>query len=480
MMTQLHEHDVRLHILDTFLSTPHRHIEDLASLHIDALARDPLFYAHLAPWYFEKGAIRDHKTLFVAHLATCEYPEFRNVAWMLMQTLAPYEVARVLDHCKRVINKVPRSLKSAIAHYLGTREKNVRQFDGAALRAREELKHLYASLRLKPGTRAQAILFDRQPPEGSSLAALKRLAKAEQAEEQAQIILDNKIPYTTAIGAVKYVTSEMVAALIKNMSPQEVINNMASLKRHGALEDTHAKPLIDQKLEAAKSDRRVSAFKAKVAVEAAQLSGKIAEQLDAITDAQVKVRGRISRPTALLIDKSSSMHEAIDLGRQIGALVSALCEGGLFSYVFDTEAQPVLVEGNTLADWERALLNVYAGGATSCGAGLARLTKEQRRVEQIILITDEHENRAPFFKDEYAAYSEKMHIKPDVILVKVGQAGDHLERVCNKLGISANVFAFNGDYYALTNLVPLLSQPSKAELIAEILEYPFPERKVTK
>src|SRR5260370_12479046 len=266
-MTQTSEHDVRVQILNSFLTTPHRKLEELAPLHTRALDGDPLFYGDMAPWYFEKGEVRDHKALFVAHLATSEYREFREAAWVLLQQLAPFEVARVLDHVKRVIGKTPRSLKSAIAHYLKTRETNVRQFDGAALRAHDDLKHLYASLRLKPGPRAQIILFDEHPPEDSPLAALKRLAKAEDAGEQAQIILDNKIPYTTAIGAVKHVTPALLAALINAMSPQEVINNMAALKRRGALDNKDVKALIDQKLEEAKTDKRVSTMKAKKAIE---------------------------------------------------------------------------------------------------------------------------------------------------------------------------------------------------------------------
>jgi len=239
-MTQTDERDIRVQILNSFLTTPHRKLAELAPLHISALERDPLFYGHLAPWYFEKGEVRDHKTLFVAHLATSEYAEFREAAWVLLQKLAPYEVARVLDHAKRVVGKAPRSLKSAIAHYLRTRENNVKQFDGAALRARDDLKHLYASLRLKPGPRAQAVLFDEQPPEDSPLAALKLLARAESAEEQATIILDNKIPYTTAVGAVRHLTPALLVALINAMSPQEVINNMASLKRRGAMDNAEA------------------------------------------------------------------------------------------------------------------------------------------------------------------------------------------------------------------------------------------------
>ncbi|MBV9713254.1 MAG: hypothetical protein JO011_20315, partial [Ktedonobacteraceae bacterium] len=218
-MTQVHEHDVRVQILNSFLTTPHRKIEELAPLHTSALERDPLFYGHLAPWYFEKGEVRDHKTLFVAHLATSDFPEFREAAWMLLQRLAPFEVARVVDHSKRVIGKTPRSLRGAVSHYLKTREDNVRQFDGAALRARNDLKHLYASLRLKPGFRAQAILFDEQPPMDSPLAALKQLAKAQNADEQAHIILEHRLPYTTAVGAVKHMTPALLIALINAMSP---------------------------------------------------------------------------------------------------------------------------------------------------------------------------------------------------------------------------------------------------------------------
>jgi len=179
-------------------------------------------------------------------MATCDYVEFREAAWVLLQQLAPYEVARALDYTKKVIGKTPRSFKSAVVHYLRMRENNPRQFDGAAMRARDDLKHLYASLRIKPGPRAQAILFDELPPEDSALYALKLLAKAESAEEQARVIVENKIPYTTAVGAIKHMTPAVLVALINAMSPQEVINNMAALKRRGALDNVEVKALIDE------------------------------------------------------------------------------------------------------------------------------------------------------------------------------------------------------------------------------------------
>ena len=39
------------------------------------------------------------------------------------------------------------------------------------------------------------------------------------------------------------------------------------------------------------------------------------------------------------------------------------------------------------------------------------------------------------------------------------------------------MFQFGGDYYALPNLIPLLSRPSKLELLMEIMDYPLPRRK---
>jgi hypothetical protein len=43
--------------------------------------------------------------------------------------------------------------------------------------------------------------------------------------------------------------------------------------------------------------------------------------------------------------------------------------------------------------------------------------------------------------------------------------------------LQADAFQFNGDYYSLPNLVPLLSRPSKLDLLMEIMEYPLPERR---
>jgi hypothetical protein len=101
------------------------------------------------------------------------------------------------------------------------------------------------------------------------------------------------------------------------------------------------------------------------------------------------------------------------------------------------------------------------------------------RVEQVVLVTDEGENTAPLFRDAYDAYAREMNVRPGVVLVKVGQSSDLLERACRECGVAPNVFEFRGDYYALPNVIPLLTHPSQTELLMEILNYPLPRRRVS-
>jgi hypothetical protein len=190
----------------------------------------------------------------------------------------------------------------------------------------------------------------------------------------------------------------------------------------------------------------------------------------------VKAKGRIERPVALFIDKSSSMTQAIELGKRIGAMLSTVCARELYVYAFDSVAYPVERGGDDLASWETALKGITATGATSCGAPLEYMRFKKQYAEQIIVVTDQEENTAPLFADTLVKYREQLKADPGVCIVALGK-DKTLETRCRDKGIGVEVFAFTGDYYALPNLVPLLSKPSKLELVMEIMEYPLPERK---
>jgi hypothetical protein len=106
------------------------------------------------------------------------------------------------------------------------------------------------------------------------------------------------------------------------------------------------------------------------------------------------------------------------------------------------------------------------------------LRRKKQYVEQIVIVTDEGENADPFLVPALQKYREELNADPAVCFVKVQGATSELEEACKKAGITADAYQFNGDYYALPNLVPLLARPSKLDLLQEILEYPLPVRRV--
>ncbi len=497
-MTTTNEQDLRVKLFNTLLTTPHRNLNRIYPVHQEIIGQDPLFYVHMAAWYSDEGNIRDHKEMFVVNLIMSDFPGHRDVGLAMLREFPPYQVGRVFDYIKGKIVKlrikdrkktevltekhglfrnVPRTMKTEIIRYLREREEKPEWFDASVLQARHAIKRLYASMRIPPSSRAQAILFEENPPKDSRVYALKVISKARTPGEQARAIVDNKIPYRVASSVIKQMTPTVLVALIQNMSPQELINNIGSLKRRGAFDNPDVKKLIEDKLEKAQTSERVSAYKAKVASKAAGVSDDVADKLDAVTESQVKAAGVIKRPTALLIDKSSSLQEAIEVGKQLGAMVSSICEADLFTYAFDSVAYPVQSQGTTLADWEKAMQGIKANGMTSCGVAIEWMRRQKQYVEQIVMITDEGENTAPRFKKAYQDYAKDLNVQPDVIFIKIGNADNMLEKHCAELEINPNAFEFRGDYYALTNVIPLLTRPSMTDLVMEVLNYPLPKRK---
>jgi hypothetical protein len=470
------ERDLRLEMLNSLLTTPHRKLEQVAEIHKLIIELDPIFYGHLAVWYGRNGDVRDHKEVFVAHLLTSDLVEHRDAGFVMLQEFPPYQVGRVVDFMKQHRNKLPRSARTAVQRYLKVRESNPALFDRAALRGRKAMKHLYASLHIKPSERANAILFRDRPPVGSLADVLKQLAKAESAVEQARLIVEFKLPYAIAIGAIKQLTPTVLVALINSMTPQEVINNLKSLKARGAMDHLEVKALIDGKLDEASKSARVAAFKAQVAADAANLDEDTLARLEKVTNEQVKRRGVIARPTALLVDKSGSMENAIELGKRLAALISGITQADLFVYAFDNIPYPVTAQGKELTDWERAFQHIKAGGGTSIGAPLEAMRKKRQIVDQIIIVTDEGENAAPYFGEVYKTYCRELAVMPNVVIVRVGTHYNWLESQLKGQQAPVETFTFAGDYYSLPNLVPLLTRPSRLDLLMEILDTPLPVR----
>jgi hypothetical protein len=222
-------------------------------------------------------------------------------------------------------------------------------------------------------------------------------------------------------------------------------------------------------------------MKAKKAIEVAHLDEATERTLTELTDQRIADKVEIKRPTALFVDKSSSMTQAIEIAKQLSALVSAVISAEFRVYAFDTaafEVQSPATNGKrtTMSDWEKAFKFIKANGGTSIGSALAKMTRDKFYAEQIAIVTDEGENTAPYLKDAYIEYVKEMNVSPTIIIVQVGGVSHSFVSGLQSNSIEFTRYQFKGDTYSLPNLLPLLAMPSKAELVDLIMQYELPKR----
>jgi hypothetical protein len=329
------------------------------------------------------------------------------------------------------------------------------------------LKYLYATLHIKPGERAEKVLFEDKPPHDSRVQIASRLKSlADRPDEQARLIVNHRLHYTARIGAIKHFTPAILYALAFVMTPQQVINNLKFFEKRGALKAPHTRAVVEEKLRQGAKESRVSDFKSMVALSKLEADGDMAEKLLELTAARVKNRGEIKVPTALFVDKSGSMERCIEIGKLLATMCSTIATSDLYVYAFDTNSFEIKAKENNFACWESAFARIRANNATSIGAPFMRLMN--REIDQVVVITDGEENAPPHFKDMLETYEGLHKKKVRVIMVKVSN------NPCTPLeadmaGRDMMVIPFDGDYYNLPNVIPLLCAGNNFELVEDVL-----------
>lgn len=390
---------------------------------------------------------------------------------------------------KRPLNRVA---KNAIFTYLRSREEDRNWMEGSILRSRNSMKYLYAKCHLVPEGRddgwVNRALFHGEAPEGSRLDAQKKLIASTDPAEQAQIIMDAKLPFTVVQSLVKTVTPSVLIALIDSMSPQELLQSLAKLKREGAFSNPEIKELVQKKIQSIKRAKpgKVDAFKGEIAAEkVADLDDETKAMVSEVTDAQLKQHGKIGVPSMLLIDTSWSMERAIKEGKRVGATL-AQASGDNFRgcYLFGSTARRVnwLASDGDITQysaWQKKFKMVRADGGTNLGACLTAMIRNDEDVEQIIILTDEGENGHPYFYEKLPAYKERFGHLPEIIIVRLDGTDvcDKVERTCKQAGAEVTLMdCTKTDKIALPNLIRLCSKKSIFDLIQDVLDLPLPTK----
>lgn len=492
----MREEDRRAEIMASLLTTPHRDLARLAPVHVQSLESDPAFYCALAVDYIlgRGDKVRDHQVQFVAHMFLADYEQVRSAAWVLLQSLSVHQIGQMTRYVKTVLAKrPPRIMRNAVEYYLRQLEAAPYRLDEACVRGRADIRFLYVTYSINASDTARAFLFREQKidgvkqpmvaPEWSKVRAIQRLAHSTDPLEQAEIILDAKLPYpiaSTAFGSAtggQKLSAPVLIALIANMTPAEASNHQASMQKHGAYDDPEVKRLLIAKIEAFAKDRRTSSLRAARAATAVQtLDADAKAALVRASDNKLAGGRRISYPLAVCVDKSSSQQTTIAAGIRGAAVLAAMCDK-LHLLFFDVATMRVDVQKHTtLSALTQATALIKAGGATSLGSPIEWLLRKRVEIDHLVFFTDVEETRTPNFVPAYQEYAQEMKRTPEVTFLEIGKVDQAFYPRLDQAGIAYNRIAFTSDDYSMTQLVGLLGKASRGEVISAILATPLPNR----
>lgn len=388
------------------------------------------------------------------------------------------------------------ALRSAAKAYLKYREINPRLMEGALIRGHKYLKQFYVRTHTCPmgdqNSWVNRFLWNGEIPtgdEGSRLAALKNLQQETDPTKQAEIIVANKLPYTSVTSVLNNITPSVLVAIIDSMSPQELMQSLGALKRRGAFENADIKALIDNKIKKVKNvgKSRVDALKGAKAAKAVKgLDADTAKLVSDVTDAQLKQHGQISMRTALLIDKSGSMQDAIELGKQLAAAFAQACRQNNPPLVYLFDNMPTLIEWKasdgditTKSAWDRKLEMFRAAGGTAPATVIRALVAKGTVVDQLVLVTDEGElDENGAFATQLKEYEGRIGQKVNVIIVRIGRnRSNRMEKTLKAKNIETQVMECESiDSVSIPNLINLASHTSIFDLVLDILALNLPSR----
>lgn len=459
----------RNRIISELARSTHKKLDEYVPAGVAAVHQQPEFLAHLIAWNFEKGQIRDSKValpvigmhpkmegeLFensLAHLAKLDPREFLK-AYKFGLQLKPATRMGVL---RRLASAYLRELESS-----GNWERR-------ALQHRKVLKTLYAVTHTKPSARADAVLFKNDYTQASLFAAVK-LLPAMSVTEAAGTILERKIPFLVAKGALGARAKEpdLALALIKGMSPTELVTNTKMLERLGIKTNPALRAAFEEGMQRT-STSRANVLKTTRAAEQID-DAALKQKLLNVQEKQIAAMS-VEGDWLVLGDKSGSMTHCIELSRRIAATLAGFVKGKVWLVFFDTETQAIDVTGATLDTIVAATKYITANGGTSIGCGLQRMLDSKVAVDGIAIVSDGCENQAPPFWSVYERYCQVYDKEVPVYLYRMQGNERYYGQMQNKKYAMTefDLTQQTVDYYSLPNLVTTM-RTNRYSLVDEIM-----------
>lgn len=472
----------RNRIISELTRSEHGDLKKYLKVGRTAAKQESEFYAHLIAWDALKGQIRDaHIALPVISLATEEFPkDFVENSLAHIALLRPRDYLRAyrfgLD--LKLKSKQRKALKFLTAQYLHDLEANKNRWDRTAVQHRRTLKELYALSHTKPSARAQRVLFLKNYPPDSVFEKIAKL-KDMNATEAAGTILENRIPFLVATGALgtKAKETDLVLALIERMSPTELVTNTKMLEKLGVKTVPILRAAFDEALQKAAKSKKATLKTTRLAEQIEDESFR--EKIVKLQEAQIQNLSGVDGNWLVLGDKSGSMEQAIETARQVSAILAKMVKGTVSLVFFDVSPRFLDVTGKTYDQIKAMTKSITAGGGTSIGCGLLAAIEKKVEIDGIAVISDAAENTAPYLVDQYKAFSRAVGKEVPVYLYRcgksqVGQNDEDLAKQFQDARLDLQEFDVTQgvDFYSLPNLVATM-RTNRYSLADEIFATPL-------
>ena len=467
-------------LVKSLMRCPHRKLDETISTFQSVLDKDPLFAGKCfyALTFDEFNKIRDLEDSAIAFLLTSPHSEHRDAGRILFQRLEPFRAYRVSKFMKESLKR-NRQSNGAVKDYLKTIESNTKRLDGAVKVAASKLHYMYEMYHYPASDRAKNLIFDRKAPEGE-VDILEVLRNTNSPEEQAEIIVANKIPYKQATSVIKSLTPAVWVALIEVMSVPEAVNMRAAVEKSGILTDSSIRKLYETKIASAATSKKVAST---TLGERKSTKGKdesINKIMKEAEQKKIDTGLKITADTAIFIDCSGSMGIAIEMAKAVCPHIASLCDARLAVYCFNDSAWNVKYTTGTIEDFRKAFNLIRANGGTSLGAPLKKCLVDGFTPEQLIFITDQGENQHPMLADVI----KETKLQNDLRAVFINTADNHMvAEQLERLGVDVTEFEFRsnlqtpGWYADMDNFSTLLTKGGYTDIVEKILTLELPTRK---
>jgi hypothetical protein len=486
-------------VIAQLVRSPHGKLLDYAPVATTAARQDPEFYAHLIAWNHQKGSIRDAKValpiftlLIPVSLDPADHLVLQENALAHLADLRPKQFMQATEFAREV--KAPtRLVRRLITRYLRDLEADRRAWEKTALQHREFMRTLYGRWHIAPGGAKgspQDVALMKRDAEQGKFAAVRTL-NALPAMEIANAIKRFQIPFLIARGALgaRAKETDVMMALVKAMTPVELVTNAKALKKLGVLDVPELRATFEQAIEkAGKRTRKPTGAVLKTTTAAEVLeqdgdvaSGKLATKLRVLQEKQLDHLKTVDGDWLILGDASGSMAGAVEVAKQVAGILARLVKGKVHLVFFNTEPRYFDVTGKSYEDIVALTKMVRAAGGTLLGVGLDYLVQRGISVDGIAIISDGAHNytHEPRFTTAYARYKAKLGNEPTVYFYVTPGESDNLSHELRGAGLQFELFDLRTggayskiDRYSLPNLVQTM-RVNRYSLVDEIMETPL-------